>query len=139
MSDHSAPPSPAWLSSDEIAPQKRARRRTPEWSFQSWVDRLIDRIVVAPMFVTGLDHASQTTDNARVRSYGRKRNSDSAFRTYSSPRRTRYRKPVQCAGSNWKRGSSLRAAQEGVHRALRAAGQASGCVQFHGWRSRCTA
>ena len=42
-----------------------------EHRLQAMVDRLIDRIVMQPMFVTGIDHASQTTENARARARGR--------------------------------------------------------------------
>jgi hypothetical protein len=94
----------------------RTQRRTPEWSFQSWVDRLLDRIVVPPMFTTGIDHASQTTDNARARMAGRgiRFGLPDVFVAQSWGR---------CGWLELKRGSRLSAAQEGVHRALRAAGQ----------------
>src|ERR1700744_6071329 len=60
---------PDRMAAGESAPRKR--RDNPEHRFQAWVDRLIDRVVLPPMFVTGIDHASQTTDNARARMAGR--------------------------------------------------------------------
>lgn len=39
----------------------------PEHRLQSWADRFIDRVVLAPSFITGIDHAGKTTDNARAR------------------------------------------------------------------------
>lgn len=102
--------------SDVMAPRRRLRDNR-EHRFQSWVDRLLDRIVLPPMFTTGIDHASQTTDNARARMGGRgiKFGVPDVF---------------VCQGINgasvWlelKRGSSVSTAQQGVHLALRKAGQ----------------
>ena len=98
----------------------RKRRRSPEHAFQAWVDRLIDRIVLPPMFVTGLDHASQTTDNARARMAGRgiKFGIPDVFVAQSGG--------GGFHASGWielKRGSSLSGAQQSVHEALRRAGQ----------------
>lgn len=95
----------------------RKPRRNREWSFQAWADRLIDRIVLQPMFTSGIDHAGQTTDNARAR---------------MAARGIKFGLPdifvAQSPGcvSAWielKRGSGLSATQEGVHVAMRAAGQ----------------
>ena len=46
-------------------------RNNKEWRLQSFVDRFIDRVVLPPMWVTGIDHASNVTDNARARARGR--------------------------------------------------------------------
>jgi len=42
-----------------------------EAAFQAVVDRFIDRVVIPPMFVTGISHENQHTDNARARARGR--------------------------------------------------------------------
>lgn len=42
-----------------------------EAAFQAVVDRFIDRVVTPPMFVTGINHENQLTDNARARARGR--------------------------------------------------------------------
>lgn len=90
------------------------RRRSPEWAFQSWCDRFIDRVVLPPMFVTGIDHASQSTDNARAR---------------MSARGVKFGLPdiyvAQSHRSAWlelKRGSSVSPSQIAVHNAMRKAG-----------------
>ena len=58
MSDQSAPP-PAWLSSDEIAPlHVGAVQRKPEWSFQAWLHRFLERVVLPPCEIRGFDKAS---------------------------------------------------------------------------------
>lgn len=46
-------------------------RNNREHRLQAFADRLIDRIVLQPMFTTGFDQASQTTDNARARARAR--------------------------------------------------------------------
>lgn len=109
----------------ESAPMKR--RRSPEHAFQAWVDRLIDRIVLPPMFVTGLDHASQSTDNARARMAGRgiRFGIPDIFVCQTIPA-TAYGPIYVPVASLWielKRGSRLSPAQEAVHKAMRAAGQ----------------
>jgi len=104
------------------------RRRTPEHTFQSWADRLIDRIVLPPMFVTGIDHASQTTDNARARMAGR-------GIKFGLPDMFVAQRDGHLLHSVWlelKRGTSLSAAQVGVHVAMRAAG-------LHVWTCRTMA
>lgn len=95
----------------------RKPRRNREWSFQAWADRLIDRIVLQPMFVSGIDHASQTTDNARARMAARgiKFGLPDIFVAQSPA--------CVSAWIELKRGSGLSATQEGVHVAMRAAGQ----------------
>ena len=124
MSD-TAPPPAGQIDEAEIQPRKR--RRSPEHAFQAWVDRLIDRIVLPPMFVTGIDHASQMTDNARARMAGRgirfglpdvfvcqsACDTDEIFMT----------PPTSSLWIELKRGSKLSGAQEAVHKAMRAAGQ----------------
>jgi|SRR6185503_6100204 len=97
----------------------RKRRRSPEHAFQAWVDRLIDRIVLPPMFVTGLDHASQTTDNARARMAGRgiKFGIPDVFVCQRAEGHSR------SAWLELKRGSKLSGAQYVVQNALHAAGQ----------------
>lgn len=95
------------------------RRSSPEHTFQAWVDRLIDRIVLPPMFVTGIDHASQSTDNARARMAGR------GIRFGIPDVFVAQRDGImpRCAWLELKRGSKLSGAQEAVHRSLHAAGQ----------------
>lgn len=110
---------------EKAAPMTPKRRATPEHSFQAWVDRLIDRIVLPPMFVTGIDHASQMTDNARARMAGRgiKFGMPDVF---VAQQRIGYIVGTPHHLSAWlelKRGSGLSEHQKGVHRAMIAAGQ----------------
>jgi hypothetical protein len=104
-------------------------RRHPEASLQSWVDRLIDRIVLPPMFVTGIDHASQTSDNARARMAGRGIRFGVPDVYVSqlniSTRRSPTAHPDAKFRSCWlelKRGSGLSSSQVAVHAAMRQAG-----------------
>ena len=46
-------------------------RNNREHRLQAFADRFIDRVVLPPMFTSGIDHASQSTDNARARARGR--------------------------------------------------------------------
>ena len=103
------------------APPKRKPRHSREHTFQAWANRFIDKVVRPPFFVTGIDHASQITDNARARMAGRgiKFGLPDMFVAQLDEGSWRPR-------SVWielKRGTQLSAAQEGVHKALRSAGQ----------------
>lgn len=54
-------PSPPWLDLGEIAPAKRrpgATQRKPEWSFQAWLHRFLECVVLSPCEVRGFDKAS---------------------------------------------------------------------------------
>jgi hypothetical protein len=103
-----------------ILPKKRYQR---EHKFQSWVDRLIDRIVLPPMFVTGIDHAGQTSDNARARMAARgiKFGLCDMFVAQHQPNQV-----FPNSRSAWlelKRDAPLSPAQIAVHKQMRAAGQ----------------
>lgn len=83
-----------------------------EWRLQTYVDRFIDRVVLAPMFTTGIDHASNTTDNARARARARglKPGVPDVWVSQGSPTR--------CMFIELKRGSKLSDAQHAVHKSL---------------------
>lgn len=53
------------------APKTRAKLNQREHRFQSWTDRLLDRIILPPCFITAIDQAGKDTDNARARMQGR--------------------------------------------------------------------
>jgi len=99
-----------------MTPLPRKPRNNREHRFQAWCDRLIDRIVLPPMFVSGIDHASQSTDNARAR---------------MASRGVRFGLPDvfvaqighTCMWLELKRGSGLSSHQRGVHVAMERAGQ----------------
>lgn len=98
---------------------ERKPRNNKEWRFQSWADRLIDRVVLPPMFTTGLDSASQSTDNARARAAAR------GIRS-GIPDVFVAQLPGCSHGlSVWlelKRGAPVTTVQEGIHTAMRRAG-----------------
>lgn len=89
----------------------------PEHRFQSWTDRLLDRVVLPPMWTTAIDHAHQTTDNARARARGRgiKSGIPDVYVCQGDPTRS--------AWIELKRGKNgTSAAQDDVHAALSACG-----------------
>lgn len=91
--------------------------RTPEHRLQAWTDRLIDRVVLPPMWTTGVDHAHQTTDNARARARARgvKSGIPDVYVCQGEPR--------QSVWIELKRGrNSTSGAQNDVHAALGACG-----------------
>ena len=115
------PDGPAGVAGEAQA--QKPRRRSPEHSFQAWADRLLDRVVMPPMFTTAIDHAA--ADMAHI---GR--------RAALQGRGVKFGLPdvfvcqaAQDGGSSaglWielKRGSRVSSAQEGVHTAMRRAGQ----------------
>lgn len=57
------------MTDDPPAPRKRPDQR--EHRFQAFVDRYIDRVVLPPMFTTGVDQAGENTQNQRARAAGR--------------------------------------------------------------------
>lgn len=50
---------------------RRASPNQREHRFQGWTDRLLDRIILPPCFITAVDQAGQDTDSARARMMGR--------------------------------------------------------------------
>lgn len=57
------------MSDDPPAPRKRPDQR--EHRLQAFADRLIDRVVLPPMFTTAVDQAGEETQNQRARAMGR--------------------------------------------------------------------
>jgi hypothetical protein len=57
------------LLDDTQQPKKRNVQR--EHIFQAVVDRFLDRVVLPPMWTTGINHENELTDNARARARGR--------------------------------------------------------------------
>ncbi len=100
----------------EPPPMKRPRKHN-EHSFQAWADRLIDRIVLPPMFVTGIDHASQMSDNARARMAAR------GIRFGLPDMFVCQRHHQHAIWIELKRGSGLSESQKAVHEAMFKAGQ----------------
>ena len=91
--------------------------RSPEHRLQAWTDRLLDRVVLPPMWTTAIDHAHQTTDNARARARGRgvKSGIPDVYVCQGEPTRS--------AWIELKRGrNSTSGAQDDVHAALAACG-----------------
>lgn len=83
-----------------------------EWRFQSFADRFIDRVVLPPFFTTGIDHASNTTDNARARARGR------GIKPGIADIYTIQGNPPCTLWLELKRGSSVSEAQAIVHHAM---------------------
>ena len=50
---------------------KRAPPDQKEHRLQGWCDRMIDRVLLPPVYVTGVDMAGEETQNSRARAQGR--------------------------------------------------------------------
>lgn len=93
-------------------------RDNREWRFQAFVDRLLDRIVLPPMFTSGVDHAGQRSMVSRVRMAGRGIKALPDVYVAQFPGCTN----GLSAWLELKRGSRVSPAQEGVHTAMKRAG-----------------
>lgn len=83
-----------------------------EHRLQAFSDRFIDRVMLPPFWTTGIDHASNTTDNARARARGRgvKPGIPDVYVIQGNPAR--------CVWIELKRGSKLSESQIVVHHAM---------------------
>ena len=87
-------------------------RNNREHRFQAFADRFLDRVVLPPFWVTGIDHASNVSDNARARARARglKPGVPDIYLAQGEPTRTLW--------LELKRGTSPSDAQLSVHRSL---------------------
>jgi hypothetical protein len=98
------------------SPPPKRRNDQREHRFQGWADRYIDRVVLPPAFVTAIDHASMTTQNARSRAQGR------GVKFGFPDHLVIQNDPLVIGLPEFKRGGKLDARQVDIHAALRRAG-----------------
>lgn len=111
---------PGSVEAPAFGPDPRApkRRRSPEHTFQAWVDRFLDRVVLPPMFTTGIDHAA--TDMAHI---GRRSALQGRGVRFGLPDVYVCQAPRTSVWLELKRGSVVSSTQAGVHVAMERAGQ----------------